>query len=277
MSRHRKKETASRSSSSSRSRVSVPTRKRWSRCQPRSRRRRSIKSLVCHPGKTDPITHLQVLLHVRFYAIAASSSSETRKTSQRIFFFFFFAKNRNSLWRHSPIPKTFLNIFLLFCFKCVQQQHSTFLLSRHWFVMIRRTRKNSTSMLCARPYERLTNKLPAAMCWLFDTPTNKTYLWGGRRARREFCFLVVAAACGRSRLGSRSNSASEREGRRASRRSVTAAKRETRLRRSLLLLLYYIDSLLVEILIDSSFFYSVRCFFGRLASAAEMRNQSEPI
>ena len=89
MSRHRKKETASRSSSS-RSRVSVPTRKRWSRCQPRSRRRRSIKSLVCHPGKTDPITHLQVLLHVRFYAIAASSSSETRKTSQRIFFFFFF-------------------------------------------------------------------------------------------------------------------------------------------------------------------------------------------
>ena len=78
-------------------------------------------------------------------------------------------------------------------------------------------------------------------------------------------------------MGSRSNSASEREGRRASRRSVTAAKRETRLRRSLLLLLYYIDSLLVEILIDSSFLYSVRCFFGRLASSAEMRNQSEPI
>ena len=116
MSRHRKKETASRSSSSSRSRVSVPTRKRWSRCQPRSRRRRSIKSLVCHPGKTDPITHLQVLLHVRFYAIAASSSSETRKTSQRIFFFFFFffAKNRNSLWRHSPIPKTFFYISFSF-------------------------------------------------------------------------------------------------------------------------------------------------------------------
>ena len=61
----------------------------------------------------------------------------------------FFAKNRNSLWRHSPIPKTFFYIFLLFCFKCVQQHHSTFLLSRHWFVMIRRTRTNSTSMLCA--------------------------------------------------------------------------------------------------------------------------------